>query len=101
MASYGTCACGYVYLNHYDKWNHWRNREKARRPETPIVEPPYLPEFVMETIYKYNPHYGDDRICVCGHPYYRHFDTYDGMYPCGCKHCVCQEFREKHESVVS
>ena len=44
---------------------------------------------------KYNPTYGDDRICKCGDPYYRHFDTYDDMYPCGCKYCNCHEFEEK------
>lgn len=42
----------------------------------------------------YNPKYGDNRICECGHPYYRHFDTYDEMYPCGCKYCSCQNFIE-------
>ena len=46
----------------------------------------------------YDPEYGDDRECVCGHPYYRHFDTYDGMRPVGCKYCCfeeCTEFKEK------
>jgi hypothetical protein len=44
---------------------------------------------------KYNPTYGDDKICKCGDPYYRHFDTYDDMYPCGCKYCNCHEFEEQ------
>ena len=44
---------------------------------------------------KYNPNYGDDRECKCGHPYYRHFDTYEDMYPCGCKYCLCYNFVEK------
>ena len=43
---------------------------------------------------EYNPKYGDGRICECGHPYYRHFDTYENMYPCGCKYCQCFEFKE-------
>ena len=42
----------------------------------------------------YDPKYGDDRMCKCGHPYYRHFDTYDDMYPCGCKYCGCEHFVE-------
>lgn len=46
----------------------------------------------------YNPKYGDDRICKCGHPYYRHFDSYDNNYPCGCKYCDCNEFVEKVDS---
>ena len=43
---------------------------------------------------RYNPDYGDDRICVCGHSYARHFDSYDNMEPVGCKHCGCQAFQE-------
>ncbi|MBS1722771.1 MAG: HNH endonuclease [Armatimonadetes bacterium] len=41
----------------------------------------------------YNPHYGDERLCDCGHPYYRHFDTYDSMSAIGCKYCACQDFQ--------
>lgn len=42
----------------------------------------------------YNKDFGDDKICECGHTYYRHFDTYDDMYPLGCKYCECFEFKE-------
>jgi hypothetical protein len=56
-------------------------------------EKPYLVEVVE--IYKYNPCYGDDRICKCGHPYYRHFDSYDNNAPVGCKYCDCRTFEEK------
>ena len=38
---------------------------------------------------KYDKEFGDDKICQCGHPYYRHFDTYDNMSPIGCKYCEC------------
>lgn len=48
----------------------------------------------VNTHYGYNPKFGDDRECVCGHPYYRHFDTYENMYPIGCKYCGCSEFIE-------
>ncbi len=41
----------------------------------------------------YDPSFGDEKVCVCGHAYYRHFDTYDGMYPVGCKYCECFEFK--------
>jgi hypothetical protein len=44
---------------------------------------------------KYNPKYGDDRICECGHSYERHFDSYEDMNPVGCKYCQCFEFKEK------
>lgn len=60
-----------------------------------INEDPYIKEKVVKVIWKYNPKYGDNRICKCGHPYYRHFDTYEDMYPCGCKYCGCYEFKER------
>lgn len=60
-----------------------------------LPEPPYLETHKVETTYHYNPNYGDDRECECGHPYYRHFDTYEDMYACGCKYCSCWEFKEK------
>lgn len=60
-----------------------------------MTEKPYL-EIAKVTIVKvYNPNYGNNRICRCGHPYYRHFDTYEEMDPVGCKYCDCYEFIEK------
>jgi hypothetical protein len=53
---------------------------------------PYL---IRETVIKnkeYNPEYGDDKKCHCGHPYYRHFDSWDDMNAVGCKYCECPEF---------
>lgn len=40
----------------------------------------------------YNPKYGDDKKCKCGHSYYRHFDCCEGMAACGCKYCECDNF---------
>jgi hypothetical protein len=60
-----------------------------------IDQNPYLIE--LREIKKYNPNYGDDRVCECGHTYYRHFDTYEDMEPRGCKYCVCLEFIESKE----
>ena len=57
-------------------------------------EPAYLKEVVTRTVLKYNPRYGDDRVCQCGHAYYRHFDSYENMEPIGCKYCDCVEFVE-------
>ena len=47
---------------------------------------------VVEQNEKYDPDFGDDKVCKCGHKYYRHFDTYEEMYPCGCKYCGCYAF---------
>jgi hypothetical protein len=35
-----------------------------------------------------------DAPCLCGHSYYRHFDSWDGMEPIGCKYCECWTFKE-------
>lgn len=59
------------------------------------VDTPYLIEVSIEREYKYNKNYGDDRICACGHPYYRHFDTYEEMEAVGCKYCGCSGFIEE------
>lgn len=40
----------------------------------------------------YDNKYGDDKLCACGHPYYRHFDWMDGNAPVGCKYCACHKF---------
>ena len=43
----------------------------------------------------YNPEYGNDRICKCGDPYYRHFDPTENWMVCGCKYCGCRSFVEQ------
>ena len=48
---------------------------------------------------KYNPEYGDNRVCKCGHPYHRHFDSYEDMQACGCKYCGCYTFEEYNPEV--
>jgi len=42
----------------------------------------------------YDPEFGDDTICACGHVYYRHFDSYEKMLPVGCKYCDCTQWRK-------
>jgi hypothetical protein len=42
----------------------------------------------------YDPNFGDDRECECGHTYYRHFDGYENNRP-GCKYCDCYVFNAK------
>ncbi len=62
-------------------------------------EKPYLLETVRRTFVnkKYNPNYGDNRKCKCGHSYYRHFDSWADMRNVGCKYCGCDEFVEQKE----
>lgn len=63
-------------------------------------EKPYLEKTEIITHHIYNPKYGDGRICKCGHNYYRHFDTYEDMRPCGCKYCVCSYFEENEKDKI-
>lgn len=46
----------------------------------------------LNTALFYNPEYGDDKLCRCGHTYYRHFDSYENMNHVGCKYCDCYLF---------
>lgn len=61
------------------------------------IESPYIEqtEIVINRDRKYNPNYGDNRECECGHTYDRHFDSYEKMEACGCKYCECFTFVEK------
>ena len=58
------------------------------------VERPYKEVVTIETEKKYNPNFGDDKKCKCGHSYYRHFDSYEQMEAIGCKYCGCYNFEE-------
>ncbi|MEZ0326991.1 MAG: hypothetical protein ACAH95_13910 [Fimbriimonas sp.] len=58
-----------------------------------------LAHYIKETVVAnpsrcYSKEFGDDRQCKCGHPYYRHFDSYERMSPVGCKYCGCRRFDE-------
>ena len=41
----------------------------------------------------YDEKYGDDKLCECGHKYFRHFDPFKDMTPVGCKYCECDHYR--------
>lgn len=62
---------------------------------TPIqIELPYIVTQRVITEHKWNPNYGEDRRCVCGHQYHRHFDWMEDHDPVGCKYCECLSFME-------
>lgn len=56
---------------------------------------PYLFKTIKVKRRYYNPDYGDDRICQCGHPYNCHFDSDADMLDLGCNSCECFVFMEK------
>ena len=72
----------------------YENKQFNSNDNLNYVEKPYLLQITVDIDKKYNPKYGNHKICKCGHEYYRHFDTYDNMDSCGCKYCKCSEFQE-------
>jgi hypothetical protein len=62
-------------------------------------ESPYLIREIVQVVREYNPKYGDDKLCQCGHAYYRHFDSYEEMSDVGCKYCFCVDFDPAGEYV--
>lgn len=68
-----------------DEW------KETRTPEGP-TDGPYLYERVSYVTVKWNKNYVQDALCMCDHPYYRHFDTYEEMRAVGCKYCGCMDF---------
>ena len=61
------------------------------------IEQPYIDIITIEIDRKYNPKYGDNRQCKCGHQYHRHFDSYEEMEAIGCKYCECYIFEEDNQ----
>jgi len=59
------------------------------------IEQPYIFVEIVVKERKWNPKYDQDKICRCGHTYDRHFDSYEDMYPVGCKYCECHVFMVK------
>lgn len=58
--------------------------------------PPYIiSRYECTAVKEYNENYGDDRKCICGHTYIRHFDPYEDMEAVGCKYCHCRNFIER------
>ena len=47
--------------------------------DLPEGEPPYIYKGLNSQDKAYNPKYNDDAKCECGHPYYRHFDSYENI----------------------
>jgi len=43
----------------------------------------------------YNPNYGNDRVCICGHKYRDHFKGAEELHQVGCAECGYHAFKEK------
>lgn len=44
-------------------------------------------DLILKAPKGYDPEFGDNKMCLCGHPYYQHFDSYANMSPVGCEYC--------------
>ena len=74
---------------------HLTDYEKVIENKDLSQNEPYLRTVKIRENMEYNPDYGDKRICICGDPYHRHFDSYEDMAAIGCKYCPCVHFVEK------
>lgn len=63
-----------------------------------MTEKPYLETTII--VKSWNPNFNQDATCVCGHSYYRHFDSYEDMRNVGCKYCPCSDFVEENLVVL-
>ena len=68
--------------------------EKNINSSIDLTNQPYIEVDTVEVETKYNRLFGDNKLCKCGHTYYRHFDPYEKMEACGCKYCECFTFEE-------
>ena len=96
------------YYDVYDDYYRKTITRKERQDIEAKIANPLTPEEYLAIIHDllgrvpefgdapYDPNYGDDILCVCGHPYYRHFDTYEQMAPVGCKYCPCDTGFQPH-----
>jgi hypothetical protein len=66
-----------IRIHTFDDWRSFSSDYLGWMPAGEVIDAPV----------GYDPSFGDDKLCKCGHRYYRHFDTYEDMYPIGCKYC--------------
>ncbi|QGH79455.1 hypothetical protein SEA_LIMPID_144 [Streptomyces phage Limpid] len=52
-------------------------------------------ELEIEIARMWDENHDQDALCKCSHPYHRHFDSYEDMYPIGCKYCECDTFEQR------
>lgn len=53
----------------------------------------YITQYYLGTKQVYNPEYGDNRTCVCGHKYIDHFSNERAGSVIGCRECSCSSFK--------
>ena len=64
------------------------------------LDPHPIPDDCPKLTVIYNPDYGDNRMCKCGHPYGHHWDSSEG-YIFGCEYCDCDKFVEDVSETIT
>lgn len=84
-----------IILSDHD-WKRLQFGHSLQVSQTRSGESPYVQTTVLHltTTLEYNPEYGDARMCMCGHPYVKHFDLSENTHSTPCKWCTCEEFVE-------
>ncbi len=111
LGSLGGRHVGIFYLDRNMEYHEIRDEFMRLIEQEEIVN--YAPTALSDEdqiAEQYDENFGDNKLCLCGHPYYRHFDTYDHMSAVGCKYCsgyspdgqhhldkYCPYFKEKKE----
>lgn len=78
---------------------HWCYEVTTRLAR--FIAKPAGRKYVMEVLRfgtkpRWDANVDQDQPCAnpsCGHPYHRHFDSYEDMAPVGCKYCSCSTFK--------
>lgn len=89
LGALGGRTVGLFYLDRNDEYHQIRDEfmRLIEQEEYVSHNSGIHPSSELELADQYDPNYGDNKECLCGHPYYRHFDTYEDMAPVGCKYC--------------
>jgi len=86
-------------LTHLDDLIEFIEAEDLRRiqirgGDNDTSHEPYITKSISRRVRLYNPHFGDEKLCKCGHEYGKHFDWMEDEDERGvdCKHCDCCDF---------
>ena len=96
LGTLGGRHVGIFYLDRNSEYHEIRDEFVRLIEQEEIVNHSSVPYVGEEDqiAEQYDENFGDNKECLCGHPYYRHFDTHDRMSAVGCKYCY--HYGEKH-----
>ena len=69
-----------IYLEMKKLIADYESEQLNKENITNNIEQPYIEDINIRKVKRYNPNFGDNKNCKCGHSYYRHFDTYKELF---------------------